>query len=92
MIPVVRNRGRCFHVQDLLQTIGRHKKKRDPVAGVYGHILSARACSMRDVQAIEVALALCRVSLVDQRAHRGRVGGQASHPDRGADTSEDTDT
>ena len=56
MIPFVRNRGRCFHDQDLLQTIGRHKKKRGPMAGVYAYILSARACSMRDVQAIEAAL------------------------------------
>jgi hypothetical protein len=32
--------------------------------GVYGHILSARACSMRDVRAIEAALALRRVWLV----------------------------
>ena len=45
MIPIVRNRGRCFHVQDLLQTIGRHKKSVTP-----------------DVQAVEVALALCRVA------------------------------
>ena len=34
------------------------------VATRKNHILSARACSTRDVQAIEAALALCRVSLV----------------------------
>ena len=61
MIPFVRNLGRCFHDQDLLQTIGRLKKKPVHVAGVYGHILSARACSPRDVQAIEAA----RVALFD---------------------------
>ena len=35
---------------------------------------------MRDVQAIEVALALCRVSLVDQRAHRGASGRPSELP------------
>jgi len=33
-------------------------RKTCPCGRVYGHILSARACSMRDVQAIDIALIL----------------------------------
>src|SRR4029077_11298405 len=56
------------------------QEKAWPYGGGYAHILSARACSMRDVQAIEAALALCCVLLVNRRAPCGTKGRLSEPP------------